>query len=43
MCYVRFYSYKDIYSITPALSMLTACSIICYRVFPESDIKLMHL
>ena len=40
MCYVRFFSYKGIYSITPVPTMLTVCSIICYQVFPESDIKL---
>lgn len=43
MCYVRFFSYKDIYSIMPVPTMFTVCSIICYKVFPESDIKLMHL
>lgn len=43
MCYVRFFSYKDNYSTMHVPTMLTVCSIICYKVFPESDIKLMHL
>ena len=43
MCYVRFFSYKDIYSTMHVPTMLTVCSIICYKVFPEFAIKLMNL